>query len=452
MNAVNRNALCPCGSGLRFKNCHGRVEAPPAVPDRDAMAVLMRDAIEAQRARRLDQAEALYRRALALAPDDADALHMLGMIRHERGDGAEAVALVLRALDLTQWRVPFMRANLGIVLSSGREASEAALLGEIRGRYAAMVDARRARRRDVRPTVSVVVASYRHEAFVGRALASIEAQRYRNFEVVVVDDGSTDGSMRAIETALAGSRLPHRVVGRGNRGAPATLNEGAALARGDWLQFLNSDDELVPERIARMVDEVAAVGAEWGFSRVVPIDGDDRPCDPMRERRAYDILCATFQVALRHTVGFSLLDTNVTVSSGNLFVSKALFERAGGFHDYRYNHDWDFALRALGHAEPVFVDEPLYRYRLHGANTIREAADAPREEAHRVSTAYLDWALAAPAPANPFAPAASTWGPLFANAILSGGLGALVAPPTLRALALAKARAAGEPALAGGRA
>jgi glycosyltransferase involved in cell wall biosynthesis len=446
VNATLRNAPCPCGSGLRYKSCHGRVEGDGPGAVRDRVAGFMREAIDAQRARRLDRAEALYRRALTLAPDDADALHMLGMIRHERGDRDEALSLILRALDLSGWRIPFMRSNLGLVLSRGHEATHAALLRDVRARYEAMLVAREARRVAVRPLVSVVVASYRHEAYVERALASIEAQEYANLEIVVVDDGSPDASGDLIERSLAGSRFPHRVVRRANRGAPATLNEGAALARGDWLQFLNSDDALAPRRIARMVDAVAAIGAEWGFSRVLPIDDRDAPADPMRDRRAYDILCAVFAVPLKSSVGLALLDVNVAVSSGNLFVARTLFERVGGFRDFRYNHDWDFALRALQEAEPVFVDEPLYRYRLHGANTIRESRAAPREEAYAVTTAYLDWALAAATPRNPFAPASSTWGPLFANNVLSGGLGAQVEPARLRAMALDEAARRAVPA------
>ena len=84
----------------------------------------MASALEAQKSRRLDDAEQLYREAIALTPDSADALHMLGVIRYERRDYAEAKALILRALDLTGWRFPNFRHNLGLVVARANDCND----------------------------------------------------------------------------------------------------------------------------------------------------------------------------------------------------------------------------------------------------------------------------------------------------------------------------------------
>ena len=70
--------------------------------------------------------------------------------------------------------------------------------------------------------------------------------------------------------------FPAQLIARENRGAHAALNEGLSQSRGEYVQFLNSDDALAPARIARMVEEVVRNGADWGFSGTV-VDADDRP-------------------------------------------------------------------------------------------------------------------------------------------------------------------------------
>lgn len=81
--------------------------------------------------------------------------------------------------------------------------------------------------------------------------------------------------------------------------------------------------------------------------------------------------------------------SNPSISTGNLFVLASLFNKLGGFRDYRANHDWDFCLRASEWSEPCFVDSPLYRYRIHGANTISENAARNRVEADEILSQHL---------------------------------------------------------------
>ncbi|MBK7334479.1 MAG: hypothetical protein IPI87_20200 [Betaproteobacteria bacterium] len=77
--------------------------------------------------------------------------------------------------------------------------------------------------------------------------------------------------------------------------------------------------------------------------------------------------------------GLAFVAGNPAISTGALFFSRALFDRIGGFRDLRYTHDWDFCLEASLRDEPVFVPDPLYLYRIHGANTIAAGASANAE-------------------------------------------------------------------------
>jgi GT2 family glycosyltransferase len=416
--ATSRNAPCPCGSGKRYKHCHG-------VPADGDPSSILAQALAEQRAGRLESAESLYRRVLVAAPGHADALHMLAVVRLARGDPRDALALVLRALDATGWDVDAMRTNLGLVL--------AALTPGTRRPH------RRAARETVQraeaPLVSVVMPSFNHRRFVERALRSVLAQDYRNLELVVVDDGSTDDSVPAIARVLRDMPFPARLFERANQGAHAALNEGIAQAQGTFLQFLNSDDMLAPRRISRMVDAVTSRCAQWGFSGIAVIDADDRPADAPPGSRADALMRASAEVEAEETVGHALLAANVAVSSGNLFVARALAKAIGGFSAYRYNHDWDFCLRALERSEPVFVPEPLYLYRLHGSNTITESARRAREEAHAPVAAYLARAAAPQALSNPLAPSLAASRDAFLSVVLSRGMGALLPVDVLQRVA-----------------
>jgi len=98
--------------------------------------------------------------------------------------------------------------------------------------------------------VSVIVPLYNKASSVKRALDSIAAQTFEDFEVIVVDDGSTDGSGRCV-TAHPDKRI--RAVRQSNAGPGAARNRGIAEARGDLLAFLDADDEWMPEYLERSV-------------------------------------------------------------------------------------------------------------------------------------------------------------------------------------------------------
>src|SRR5437763_2057042 len=170
MPAIGRNDPCRCGSGKRYKACCGQLAATESSRD---VAATMKAALAAQQARRLDQAERLYRAALAVDPDLADALHMLGVVCYEQGNDAEAWRLILRALDVTDWRYPAYRHNFGLVLARAWRHLDAAKVAAARGRYRQLGALRSAPPRSLSPRVAVVVPSFNHAGFVEHALDSV---------------------------------------------------------------------------------------------------------------------------------------------------------------------------------------------------------------------------------------------------------------------------------------
>jgi glycosyltransferase involved in cell wall biosynthesis len=98
--------------------------------------------------------------------------------------------------------------------------------------------------------ISVIVPTYNRESYLGRSLASVLDQRLPCDELIVVDDGSTDGTVSVVERIAADSPVPLRLLCQENRGAAAARNTGIRAAKGELLAFLDSDDWWLPGKLA----------------------------------------------------------------------------------------------------------------------------------------------------------------------------------------------------------
>jgi glycosyltransferase involved in cell wall biosynthesis len=240
------------------------------------------------------------------------------------------------------------------------------------------------------PAATVVVTSYNYGRYVGAALESVRAQTAADFECVVVDDGSTDDSIRVIKSFLADPRF--RLVRQQNRGVSHARNVGIGLARGPFVAFLDADDLWRPTKLERQLDRFRA-DADLGvvFTRRTIVDADDgpRPC-PDGDPPQGEIVGPLFR------------QNFVCFSSAMVRTEAAV--RVGGF-DERLGLavDYDFWLRVARHYPFGVVDEPLVAYRVgHGVNLSRRQ----RERYHvamyvmRRFERHFDAAVARLAPAE----------------------------------------------------
>lgn len=262
----------------------------------------------------------------------------------------------------------------------------------------------------VRPLVTVVIPSYDHSEFVAEAVHSVVAQTYRPLELIVVDDGSTDGSPGLLRDLL--ERIPLTRVSflqQANRGAHDAMNRGVRASSGEIVAVLNSDDLHHPRRLELLVPLLLAGDrCSLAFSRVGFIDREGRCLEDAHAwpRWYFRSLEEAFEAP---TLGFGLLRGNFSVSSGNLVFRRSLFDRLGGFAEHRFAHDWDFLLRSLVYTEPAFVSETLLSYRIHDANTtetVRHLLDAEGRDVLRRYRALLEEEEPTP---NPLAPAPANW-------------------------------------------
>jgi alpha-1,6-rhamnosyltransferase len=146
------------------------------------------------------------------------------------------------------------------------------------------------------PLVSVIVPCYNYAGYVDETLRSVLSQDYPNFELIVVDDGSTDDSARVIERALAANRdgLAQRVefIQQENAGVSAALNAGLAQARGDFIATFDADDIMPPQRLSVQLTylrEHPEVGCLGGVAVRIDEQGKLLPKkDKKRSVRRYD--------------------------------------------------------------------------------------------------------------------------------------------------------------------
>lgn len=230
--------------------------------------------------------------------------------------------------------------------------------------------------------VSVLVPAYQHEKYVLDCLKSIHDQTHRRLELIFVDDFSSDRTYELAASLLgtAFSKRFEKVVlirKQVNSGAHDSLNKAVSVATGDCIAILNSDDLYRPTRLEKLLDAMNRSGSEFAFSGVDTVESHDViNHETDADAHAPEALLLLYlrqylTIAQGPTVGFSLLRSNVAISTGNFLVTRELANKIGPFMPLKYCHDWDFILQSLLHTEPVFVDEALYDYRLHRSNSFR---------------------------------------------------------------------------------
>lgn len=204
------------------------------------------------------------------------------------------------------------------------------------------------------PAVSVITPAYNVEGYIGRAIDSVLAQTYQDFEIVVVDDGSTDGTPRVLERYASAHPGRVRILTQANSGPSAARNRAFREARGRLFAFLDSDDEWLPSFLAEQMQILGAhpdVAVVTGNAIVRGGAGDGRPARPFPDPRPEPNLAEI------------LRDENAVFIMA--VFRRDVVDRIGGFDESLItNEDYDFWIRAA-RAGFRFArnDRPLGYYR-----------------------------------------------------------------------------------------
>ncbi len=188
------------------------------------------------------------------------------------------------------------------------------------------------------PLVSVVIIVYNGEAYVGTAIESVLAQSFADFELIVVDDGSTDGT-RAVVARYEALDPRVRVVHRTNGGLSAARNSGITASQGTWLAFLDCDDWWTPEKLERQVSALrAAPDLRWIYSAARIVDETGAPVSEVPAVHQGDVFDAM------------IFGNVVAGSASSVMIHRQAMQSAGYFDEScRFAEDWECWVRLAAH-------------------------------------------------------------------------------------------------------
>lgn len=212
--------------------------------------------------------------------------------------------------------------------------------------------------------VSVVIPTFQQVSFIRETLDSVIAQDYRDIEIIVTDDGSTDGTAQIIsEYAVT---WPGRIVpvfSPVNTGIAANFNRGLALVKGEYIAWLGGDDLMYPEKISRQVALLQQNPDAVGCCH----DAEVFESDTGQVYGAFSELFNGKQgfreggVELWFDAGYFMLPSTVMIRSAAA--------PAHGFDErLKYANDWLFDIEVFRQGRCVVINETLGRYRRHGGN------------------------------------------------------------------------------------
>jgi len=219
-----------------------------------------------------------------------------------------------------------------------------------------------------KPLVSVIMPNYNKEGFIAEAIRSIQNQLYGNLELIIVDDVSTDGSLKAMTRAAAGdSRIKIFSQAR-NMGAAAARNTGLKNSRGDCIGFCDSDDIWLPEKLdiqMRALKRNPGIDVVHGDSLIIDAAGN----------LTGEKFSSIYATEKRNKNGFifnDLIRTNYISTSTVLFRRTCVGNLVLFPENMKWLEDWIYMLKLAYKCKFLYFKEPVVKYRVYEGNSMHD--------------------------------------------------------------------------------
>lgn len=233
-----------------------------------------------------------------------------------------------------------------------------------------------------RPLVSAIVTTFNRRELVREAIDSVLSQTYDRLEVIVVDDGSTDGTPELIRDVY-GDRVELLRLD-GPSGVSKARNSGVEASEGAFVAWLDDDDLWLPETIEAQMDVMLTAGRETaivgGACAYIDLDGEEvlEPTFPP-DRAGYENFCISIQLP---------------GSTSNQIVRRSAFDRVGGFDESLIRaEDKDLWIRLLRHYEVEYVHEVTCLKRIHSGERVNVDVDVIKRCRRRVDGSIPEFNL-----------------------------------------------------------
>lgn len=201
------------------------------------------------------------------------------------------------------------------------------------------------------PTVSVIIPTYNRANLIGKPIRSILSQSYQNFEIIVVDDCSTDDTEQAI-SSFNDPRIRY-LRHQNNSGAAVARNTGIDNSTGDYIAFLDSDDEWLPEKLAKQLNLFQQCGSDVGFiyTGLAAVD---------ESNQVKRVISSSY----RGNLSDRLLYSNFIGTPSTVMVKRNYLQQVKGFDPDMpsFIEDWDLWLRLAKYCEFEVIPEVLILY------------------------------------------------------------------------------------------
>ena len=209
------------------------------------------------------------------------------------------------------------------------------------------------------PLVSVIIPSYNHKEFVLKAIRSVLDQTYKNIELIVIDDGSSDGSGELLQSAS--STFGFFFHSQKNVGVCRTLNRGIReFSKGEYICVLASDDYYESAKIEKQLQTLAVTDdTEFCYTQAGEFDSETGKTLNVFPKKEF------FGNVLNKLI------FRQPYAAGSIMFTRELYDRVGGFDDCLPAEDWDFSLRCAAATKFIGVHEPLFYYRSHATNSMK---------------------------------------------------------------------------------
>lgn len=210
------------------------------------------------------------------------------------------------------------------------------------------------------PKISVIIPTHNRDKYIEKAIKSVLKQTYKNYEIIVVDDGSTDKTEKIVKRFVKKHPKKVRYIYQKNKGPSAARNTGIKKAKGKYIALLDSDDEFLPKKLKRQIAYIKKrPKCRFLYTWYYNSNKNGKIDSKRRTKR-----CRS-----REALQYKLYTRQFTIRTSTVLIEKKVFEKTGLFNEnYWYSQDWDMWLRIANYHRGYCLQEPLAKYRQHDSN------------------------------------------------------------------------------------